>query len=385
MPVKRLAVGSSPIIELPHCSGALEVHGHAYEELTIEAADPELTVTASEEMVQIAPLGSSCTLAIPAGAALRAGRIEGSVRLKNLTGPTTIEHLDGHCAARRIGALSVGFIEGEVRIRDSQEPQSFGRIMGHCTLRDILAPITAEHIEGHFLGSNIPAGARIDRIDGNVTIRTHFAPGSESVFGQIAGSVVISVPADASVRFIIESESRLQLDRNLQAVREGTERVVVIGEGAAVVRLSAKGAIRIKGWGYYREERDFDRSFDDFHMKMDDVFTQIDAQLQGFGPDLDLLPEHVRGRVSRKLGEARRKMESARRRVQDAVENAQRTVDVPYVSRMDIPPAPGMPGVMKRIEPVSEQERMLVLQMLEQGKITVQQAQQLLNALEGEP
>jgi hypothetical protein len=45
-------------------------------------------------------------------------------------------------------------------------------------------------------------------------------------------------------------------------------------------------------------------------------------------------------------------------------------------------PSPA-PPVEPAGEPVSEQERLLILQMLEQGTITVEEAERLLSALEG--
>jgi hypothetical protein len=42
-----------------------------------------------------------------------------------------------------------------------------------------------------------------------------------------------------------------------------------------------------------------------------------------------------------------------------------------------------LPNSLRGAQPVTEQERLTVLQMLEEGKITVQEAEQLLAALEG--
>jgi hypothetical protein len=69
------------------------------------------------------------------------------------------------------------------------------------------------------------------------------------------------------------------------------------------------------------------------------------------------------------------------------VEDAQKSVSKTVVSaQRDLgdqgwgtPPADGI----QRSEPIAEQERMAVLQMLEQGTITVQEAEMLISALEG--
>jgi hypothetical protein len=51
-----------------------------------------------------------------------------------------------------------------------------------------------------------------------------------------------------------------------------------------------------------------------------------------------------------------------------------------------IPPAPPIPPVappMQRSEPVSDEERLTILKMLQQKKITIQDAEKLLAALDG--
>jgi transposase len=95
-----------------------------------------------------------------------------------------------------------------------------------------------------------------------------------------------------------------------------------------------------------------------------------------FGPALDALPHKVRSRVSRKLEAARQRVEDAQKHVTKTVVSAQRDLGE---QGWDAAPDTGL----RRSEPVVEEERMAVLQMLEQGKITVQEAEKLIAALEG--
>jgi hypothetical protein len=98
--------------------------------------------------------------------------------------------------------------------------------------------------------------------------------------------------------------------------------------------------------------------------------------------------------VSRRAQEAARRAEqraqSAGRRTEEQIRQAAERQIRQAVNR-DFP-GPGHPGFFPmhheappaaRGEPVSEQERMMVLQLLSEKKITVEQAEKLLAALEG--
>jgi hypothetical protein len=95
--------------------------------------------------------------------------------------------------------------------------------------------------------------------------------------------------------------------------------------------------------------------------------------------------------VSRRAQEAARRAEqrvqAATRRTEEqirqAAEREMRRADR-FGGFAPMPPAPpAPPQPFQRSAPVSEKERLMVLQMLQEGKVTVEQAEQLLAALEG--
>ncbi len=73
-----------------------------------------------------------------------------------------------------------------------------------------------------------------------------------------------------------------------------------------------------------------------------------------------------------------RKLEAAQRRAERKARAAERAAR----DRRRRPEPPEGP-IKPRSEPVSDEERMMILQMLEQGKVTPEEAEQLLAALEG--
>jgi len=87
--------------------------------------------------------------------------------------------------------------------------------------------------------------------------------------------------------------------------------------------------------------------------------------------------------VRRAQEKLERKLEAARRRQEAKAQAAERREQMrsrrTWSFEIPTPPVPPMPEK----EPVSEEERLMILRMLEQKKITLEEAEQLLSALEG--
>lgn len=376
MAVKRLNLGANPRVEITGCGGNLEVRGTSREELSIEAHSEDIQIAEQEGGVVIHCPDSSCFVRMPEGGQLVIGQVDGAVRIKDLGGPVEIGRIEGQCSVRRVSSLVASAVQGEMRVYDIRGPLTIGVVEGHLTLRDIEGPITAEAVEGHFYGSNVPAGIHLGRLEGNLALRTDFNPGSSYQF-LVDGHATFSVPQDANVRFTIKAEGRVRADHGMDITTEGRHRMVTIGSGESSIDVTTDGHVSIKYWDYYTGDEEAPFAFDDFSSHIEDIFTQMDSHFRDFEPSLSNLPDHVRGRVTRKLDNARRKVEEAQRRVEKAVRSAERDVDkVATGSKVQV-------GFARGAEPVSEEERLLILKMLEEGKISVGEAEKLLAALEG--
>jgi ATPase subunit of ABC transporter with duplicated ATPase domains len=84
---------------------------------------------------------------------------------------------------------------------------------------------------------------------------------------------------------------------------------------------------------------------------------------------------HSQERMERKLAAAQRKVEIKAQARERAARHG------PHGWNMPIPTPPTPPAPVG--EPVSEDERLMILRMLEQKKITMEEAEHLLTALEG--
>jgi hypothetical protein len=154
-----------------------------------------------------------------------------------------------------------------------------------------------------------------------------------------------------------------------------------LGSGAAKIELSAGGDVRLTNQANAAE------SADEFGN-----FAGLNFDWSGFGERISRQVERATGQAARRAEEAARRAgklaeDAARRAERHAERHARR-----WGGRVNFGPGPSWdfgpkgvptpPGVPKS-EPVADEERMAILKMLQEKKITSEQAEQLLRALEG--
>jgi hypothetical protein len=185
----------------------------------------------------------------------------------------------------------------------------------------------------------------------------------------VDGDATFRVPEHASVRFTIPFDVELVMEKSLEAFAEEGSQVVLFGKGAAVAEVSANGTLSIKRYSQYESqgeefadilEEDFSMYLHDLTEKFDERFAELDGDLR------DRLKASVRDSVRRSLKNARRASRRAARTHLDSAGWGH--------ARDSTPPDR---------EPVSDEERMAILNMLEAGQITVEEADRLFAVLEG--
>jgi SHOCT-like domain len=334
----------------------------------IDTGGPDGQATATENSLTLGAAEGDCVLRLPEGGLARIESVAGDMRVKGLFGGVDIGQIDGDFAARRCGPLTIGQIRGDAALRQVDGELFLESVEGDVALQDCGQVAHIGRVGGDCAATNVPEGLQMGQVGGSLKVRTTIAPGA-TFTAQAQGDIQFRFSADAGVRFNLPGDSNLHLDGALKAVAEGDRLIVMVGGGEATAELAANGTLHISlddGYANHTRSR-LDQDFDAYMM---DVSTQIDTHLRGLEQHLGDLPERVRSRVERNINAALRNVESAERH---ARQEAQR-------------PGPTALTADKSIsgEPVSEEERLAILKMLENGKVSVEQAQKLLSALEGE-
>lgn len=373
MAAERLELGLTPRITVK-CNGNLDVRGTPAGETRIEGGEP-LSVERTENGVYVESLGS-CSLRLPEGGSVEVREVLGDCRVKDLTGALFGASVHGTCTVRRVGSLDLNEVLSDARIRDVGGSIRLQAVHGSLSLRDVQGAVRIGDVHGDVLGRDLFGSVEIDEVGGLLAVRSDLTPETVSRFGSVGGNAVFRVPADASVRFVLPVDCELTCECGPQAVQEGDRRVVTLGGGAATVMVDDAPEVVIRQHGGPDDETTFAYTFavgSQVSKHLADISAELETQFATLEADLaSTISERVRRQVERRLNNARRQVDAAQRRVEQEFERAQRTG--------------GGAGATAHSSAASrasaEQERLMILQMLEDGKITVEEAGKLLSAVE---
>ncbi len=370
MQTETISLGAEPQLTID-CQGNLEIGGSAREEIKIEYEAGSLEVITGENKAAVRS-PSDCVIRMPQAGTARIGQVGGNFHVRDVAGELSIEATGGSFYARRIGKLEIGRVEKEARIREATGSVAIGSIGGSLALRDTERTVYIEEIGGDLWGRNVTGGIECDRVGGILALRTPFAPGITWRFGRVERAA-FRVDDDDNVRFVLAPEAVLQLAERLNATWEGNHWVVLIGSGAATVHLLAVTHVALNRGAGYDEGTAFAYSFAvddepapdlaDLSAELDTQYTMLEASLS------DNLSERLRHHIAEQ-------QKIARRQVEDAHRAGGETQPQPAGTPADVF---GMAESSLLREPITEQERQCILQMLASGRISVEQAAQLLN------
>ena len=379
MPTQRMNLGSTPRLVIV-CNGDLDIRGSERSDTTVETDTSPFTVSPFEGGAHVES-PASCVVRMPEGGHLEAGHVPGDLRIRGIAGEIILGTVGGSCYARHIRSLKLGQVIGEMHIRDLAGTAAIGQVHGCLMLHGIAGPVQVETVNGDISGRAISAPVEIGRAYGSLALRTGFETGTTSRF-DVQGEAVFWVPVNASVRFILPAESRIALDKGVESLPGEGSRVVQFGDAAATVYVTSAHSIAIRQQGEHDEETTFTYTFSlgaDLSEHLADISAELETQFSMLETHMSSIPERVRSQVEKRLHSARRQVEAAQRRVEREMRRAQREAGRVYGTGSASQAGQRTPAG----QPVTEEEWLRVLRMLEEGKINVQEAEQLLAALEG--
>lgn len=423
-------VGETPEIEVTAIGGDLRLAGWEQPQVTVEADDSgslHVEPTATGVTVRAA---ANCAVRVPRRASLTIERVSGDARIKSIEGVVALGSLGGDLILRQVGAATAGQVGGDVSAKKVSGALRIDEAGGDVSARAVAGDMTVGEARGDLylrdVGGGIRAQSRSD-----VILHVAFAPGREYVV-EAAGDMACRVPVDSSVQFAVEGGADLNVEAmNAQIAGSAGNKSVTLGNGEAKVRLKVGGDTSISNLAVSPDDvGDFGGRFgEEFGVMAEQLSEQIESQIEqqmsqferqlserlsrlgdvaGAGVAGDV-SERVRRATDRVAEVARRRAEEAQRRIERHAEAAQRRAEAAqhraergkrpptsgWMFEGPRPPTPPTPSAPPRApkppwgpkapatDPVSDEERMSILRMLEQGKINVAQAEKLLAALEG--
>jgi hypothetical protein len=405
---QRYTTSPTPHITIDVCGGDLLIEGSAASEIIFDLDEDSSRVEREGETLRVNS-GGDCRIACPPASTVTLQQVGGDLNISDLTSTLAVENAAADVSLRGAGVVTFTHVGGDLSARDVNGDLRIDAIGGDLEVRRIDGQLIVGGSNGDLSARNLSGGARIN-CAGDVSLETNLVAG-KTYSVSAGGDITLRVPPDAGATFDLnaggEIEKRIEFNEWAGDRHSGKGR---IGEGTAVVTLNAGGDLTVLPT---REDFDFEAIGEQLEAKMGQFERELEAKMADLSKhiaqmatagvaDLDsrLRRVDVDGitrrateraaerarrqaeRVTERLRQqAERQAERARRQAEHARRHAERHGKWGFVVASATPPRPPAPPG-KASQPATESERLMILRMLEQKKISTEEAAKLLEALE---
>ncbi len=386
--------------------GNLDLTGWDQPEMDIQADEHTLRVEEDGDTIRVVAL-RNCRVALPAGKKVQLEKVGGNAWLHNYPGAVEIERVSGNLTMEDVMEARVDKVGGQMAARRIAN-LIVGRVGGSCAAEEIRTSLQIGKVSGDFKGQQIQKAA-IERVGGDAALQTDIFAGQMRAGGNAlvslgsTGGPGAEVSAGGDTRIQLVGGAHLNLD-----VHSGAHDIVVdldgkrfnihdrdytypMGDEMPRLSVEAGGDVRIgeEPWS---------------PIDLAGRFSQAEQRAQEWG-----IPGMAAGMraVERAVAESQRIAEissragqEAARQAEERVRDVMRDLDMRFggapatespvhgqAPETEQPPEEPAPPAESEADPqsegVSEEERMFVLRMLQEKKITLEEAEKLLDALEG--
>ena len=408
----------APEVIIDEVHGDLQIKGWDKAEVSVKANPDDLTLEEQDDSVQLSCRGS-CAIRLPQGSTIKTERVHGNTRIKFVDDQIDIEEVNGSLVLRGVGETRVGSVQGELTAKDVDGSLQADRVHGNLSLREVQGDCLIDEVNGNLDLRDIDGSIKISA-NGNARIRLSELSG-EAYEINAGGNVNCRIPDSASLKLKLSSGARIIKVRLPEGTKnfQQEECELTLGNGNAIMEISTKGMLFISAeevdWSAAEEtDMDSDIPMGGFSEQIArQVEAQMEAQMEALNRQLteqmsnlsasiskaglseeqaeEILRrasetnERATARAQEKIRRAQeklaRKLEAARRRSELKAQAAERRSQSRGKSSWNF--EWNAPASQPARESVSDEERLMILRMLEQKKISLEEAEELLAALEG--
>lgn len=284
------------------------------------------------------------------------GRCHGDLRFID-GGLLTAEAVNGDLRITNVEGAQLGSLHGDLWAEKLSGALTIQRSDGDGRLSDIAGPTTVQTLSGDLRGQGLTGGLTAEKVRGDLVLSGPFPPGS--VYSLAAdGDIHLSLPTDADVRLVAQARGRIRSDVTLTPAADGSPSFsATLGQGACQMTVQSRGDLRINHQGEHgkasRGERRARRGGDPFG-------------------DLSNLGDRIRQQVAASLASAGINIETG---------EMEWGWPRGRSGRGPTPPPPPPPAQRPKPPAASTEEQLAILKMVEEGRITPEEADTLLKAL----
>lgn len=410
MDKKRLETTDSPAIEIL-ANDRLYIRG--WDQAAVEAvcSAGDCTLEQVDDVIK-AKGDSRLDLRVPHGASLKLTGLD-ETTVRDVFGKVDILVAGGSLTLRDVGAAAVESVSLDLTARSMAGDLSVRQVGRFLNVREVAGSLTADFVDSH---------VNIKDVVGDVTLKTG---GSANIAVAVSDAKKVSVKAagvitcrtnpDLNCRVSIRSGGPISIRvGEVQASNISGSYEAEFGDGEGEIVLEADGPVTLVETRVEKSASDFefDLNLGEELSGLDGMIgEQISGQLEMINEELrarmsglsDLVnladvstgrAEEIRKRTEEKVARAQEKIRRAQERAARRIAEAQRRAESQarreksrgrkgFSGSVNINLSDLKKSAKTKSDPVSDAERLMILNMVAENKISLEEAEALLSALEG--
>ncbi|QRN83991.1 hypothetical protein JR338_04375 [Chloroflexota bacterium] len=396
---------SDPVIHLK-AYGGLKIEGVQQDQVQCEIDAPQLATLMEEDGHVYLTANSSCSVTVPVDSSIQIEKGMGSVSIKNIRGDITIEKVMGNLVLTQVGSAHLERTGGNCAVRDSSGEILLEKVGGNLVV-DKVASLRCEKVGGVCLIKDVTGDVSVEKVGGNFK--------AEEVAGlTYVGRVGADFRAlDLTINEDIVAGGNIRLARlNLSDdvdLRAGGDVILSLVDtlpGAKLVMRSGGHRIRITHQNDDIEikAKEYEYAFGDEAYNIDIsaggkilIGEEIGSEAKGievgdlssyFSYEENTLNEMVQERIEAATRRAEAKVKAAEIRLGQIRENVEKNrkikIDIDLDDLKAVKSVTPVPPVTRKAgkKGASDEERLMILKMLQDKMISVDEAESLFKALE---
>jgi hypothetical protein len=367
-----------PVV-LQNIGGDLRLRGRPGDRLTVDGDNPSAEQI-GEDQPYVVRCGGNVRISVPEDVSVSVQNVGGDAKLTDLVGALDIKNVGGDLVVRNAQDVQIKAVGGDLRIKRAEGNVTIETIGGDATIREVDGAVWIAKAGGDLYVRNVEGGCVAENIGADLVLNIDFLPEFDYRFG-VGGDVLCRVQPDADVRFLLPAEVEVQLDVAADLSEDGDhQQVILLGDGSATVHIMRAQSLRLVG-----EEEDYMLSLgvqieEELEARMSTLEEKLSQQLAG-------LDERIQAKSEQFATHAEKIARKAEREAERAAEQIRRSLDRQLKRKRDAGPrrmrfTVSDSPASRRTDPVSEQERLMILQMVRDNKISIEEAERLLSALD---